>query len=64
MSEKRNDTQFWNLIIGIVIVLTGGYFLANNFGYVPDWFRWRDLWPLAIIAVGLWFIFFRKEGRG
>ena len=37
---------------GIILVILGCLFLANNFGYL-EWGWLRQWWPLLLIAVGL-----------
>lgn len=41
---------------GIVLIIIGGLFLLGTFG-VLSWLRWAVLWPLALIAIGLFILF-------
>lgn len=46
---------------GIVLIIIGCVFLANNFGLLQ--FEWlRQWWPLILIAVGLWSLVNHKPG--
>jgi hypothetical protein len=45
-----------------VLVVVGGYALLKNLGLLP-WLRGDILWPLLIIAVGLWLIIGRAISR-
>jgi hypothetical protein len=40
---------------GILLILVGGYFLAVQFGFLPDLTEYYD-WPFWIIGLGLLFI--------
>jgi hypothetical protein len=45
------DRDFFHLIMGVVLVVVGALFQANNLGIINFWFG--DLWPLAIILAGV-----------
>ena len=46
---------------GIVLIIIGCVFLANNFGLLQ--FEWlRQWWPLILIAVGIWSLVTHKRG--
>lgn len=40
---------------GIILVVIGCLFLANNFGLL-EWGWLRQWWPLILIGIGLWSI--------
>ena len=44
---------------GIILIILGCVFLANNFGLL-EWSWLRQWWPLALIAVGVWSIIDRR----
>ncbi len=48
--QIRHNPRFW---AGIVLIITGVIFLLGN--YIP-WMSWDTLWPLFIIALGIYFI--------
>ena len=58
--STRNPSLFW----GVVLVVLGVLFLLANTG-VLDRINWDFVWPLALIAVGVWLIARRVgwEGR-
>lgn len=43
------------MVIGSLLVLTGGLLLAHNLGWLhwPRWMRFETLWPLLLVALGL-----------
>ena len=46
-------TRVW----GLILVLVGFWFLADvTFGYRLPLIPWRDLWPAALVVVGLFII--------
>jgi hypothetical protein len=46
---------------GIILVVLGCLFLANNFGLL-EWGWLRQWWPVALIAIGVWSIVDNKRG--
>ncbi len=56
IKTRRDDGHF---IIGIILLLLGGYFLLNNFGYGFP-FDLGKLWPVIIIALGAYFLLRRR----
>ena len=45
-----------SLINGVVLIALGGFFLANNFGYLDfEWHDFADYWPWAMIVGGILF---------
>ena len=61
---KKQHVRSWcyswdsgSYFAGGMMVLVGGYFLADEMGWIsPD----IPLWPLLIIATGLWMIIKRR----
>jgi TRAP-type C4-dicarboxylate transport system permease small subunit len=42
------------LIFGAILLLVGGYYLlVNTFGFQLPELDWDQIWPLALIALGL-----------
>ena len=52
MSEKRFAFH-WQIYFGIVLILTGGLFLADLFLPIPVM---KEYWPLLVVLFGLTFI--------
>jgi hypothetical protein len=46
---------------GIILIVLGCVFLANNFGLL-QWGWLRQWWPLLLIGIGAWSIFNHKPG--
>jgi len=56
-------TMFW----GSVLILVGAVLLLDNLGFLGDINIWSIIWPLVIIALGVWIIwgnYFRKQPAG
>jgi hypothetical protein len=58
MARKEMPGQ---LLAGIFIIIIGILFLFRNFDIIPNDVDFSNLWPLALIAVGLWFMFVKKD---
>ena len=72
-SEKKKNGQV-GLYIGIAMVIFGLMFLSSNlmghfhywmdfpwFGFWP--FSWRFIWPVLIIAFGVWYIVYSTQKK-
>ena len=46
-SEKKTSSQ---VLIGAILVVVGALFLLDT---LVDWFRFKYLWPLILIALGI-----------
>lgn len=46
-----------NLFVGIIIVVVGVYFLADNWGWIPRGIQMSRFWPVLLILFGMWIIF-------
>jgi hypothetical protein len=57
MAQARNRTGY---VVGALLITAGGLILLQRLGLI--WFSWRELWPVALIAVGVLTIF--KKGLG
>ena len=52
------------VIIGLIILGVGGYFLlVNTFGFELPELNWDMIWPLVIIAIGVGIVW-RAWDRG
>jgi hypothetical protein len=49
---QRNSGTFWG---GGTLILIGVYFLLANLGLL-DWLKWDYVWPVVLIAIGLWLV--------
>lgn len=56
----RADRDMAMLFVGVLLTILGFIFLVGNF-VTWAWFSFRKLWPLILIAVGI-FIVFRGSG--
>jgi len=52
-----DSTETGGRVAGGILVGVGAIWLAHNLGYID--FRWRDMWPLALIGLGLLMLFQR-----
>jgi len=41
------------LIVGIVLIFMGAFFLSEEFNFLPYWVSFDRLWPLALIIPGI-----------
>jgi hypothetical protein len=51
-------TWFW----GVALILVGGYYLLKNLGLL-EWVGGDVIWPLLVIALGIWLIVARVIQR-
>ena len=51
MNNQKKRGQGGGSVLGIILVIVGGLWLLDNIGMID--FRFRDWWPLIIIAIGL-----------
>jgi hypothetical protein len=60
MTERQSNDLFW----GIVLIIAGGVFLADNLGFIDLHITWRTHWPVILILIGIATLlksFVRKE---
>ncbi|HEY9086933.1 MAG TPA: DUF5668 domain-containing protein [Anaerolineaceae bacterium] len=55
----RRSSIFW----GVAIILAGVVLLLSNLGLLPV-NAWNLIWPLALVLLGLWFLFAPRLARG
>lgn len=59
---RRVDTGA--LILGVILLLVGGYFLLENaFGFDLPELNWDLIWPLALVALGVGLLVRALTGR-
>ena len=56
---KRDDTT--SVVVGLILLFAGMYFLLDQFRLIPYWFSIAKLWPIGFIIVGL--VFLLKPGK-
>ncbi len=49
--SKPNDTG--RTIGGLVLLVIGCFFLMRELDFIPDWFRFRNFWPVIFIVLGI-----------
>lgn len=60
---RRVDTGA--LILGVILLLVGGYFLLRNaFGIELPEINWDLVWPVALVAIGAVIVLRGVAGRG
>jgi phage shock protein PspC (stress-responsive transcriptional regulator) len=57
MPKTRSNA---GVIVGAVLIIIGGLFLADQMGIIPD-IDLEDLWPLILVAIGCVLIFTRGK---
>lgn len=50
---KKPKSGSSSVIIGLIFVAFGVFFLLDEFNIVPDWFEFHKLWPLILIIPGV-----------
>jgi len=62
LGRRRHRPSWGRIIIGIVILLLGIYFLAKNTGWIPaDMKIWGIVWPCILIVAGIMLILKRRR---
>ena len=51
---KKKDTGNRRLIVGVIFIVFGIFFLLNEFNLIPDWIEFHNLWPLILIGIGIY----------
>ena len=52
------------IISGMVVILLGLIFLAQNFGYMDDVLNFSNIWPVFMVIGGLYMMFNRENKSG
>ena len=50
---KKPKSGNGGVVIGLIFVALGAFFLLDEFNFVPDWFEFQKLWPLIFIIPGI-----------
>ncbi|NQV76347.1 MAG: PspC domain-containing protein [Bacteroidetes bacterium] len=51
---KKKGNGVGRLIVGVIFILFGTFFLLNEFNLIPDWVEFHNLWPLILIGIGIY----------
>lgn len=51
---KKTGKGNGRIIAGSIFIFFGTFFLLNEFDLIPDWVEIHNLWPLILIAMGLY----------
>jgi hypothetical protein len=55
--HRRDDGRAGSIVFGLVLLAIGGWFLLEQtFGFDLPELRWGELWPVILIAIGLWIV--------
>lgn len=49
--NKPKDTG--KTTVGLLLVVIGCFLLMKQLDFIPDWFRFRNFWPVIFIALGI-----------
>jgi len=53
---KKKKSGNGGVVIGLIFVIFGAFFLLDEFNFVPYWFEFHKLWPLVFIIPGIMMI--------
>ncbi|WP_276348288.1 PspC domain-containing protein [Daejeonella sp. JGW-45] len=53
---KKKKSGNGGVMIGLLFVIFGAFFLLDEFHFVPYWFEFHKLWPLVFIIPGIMMI--------
>lgn len=53
---KKQKSGNGGVVIGLLFVIFGAFFLLDEFHFVPYWFEFHKLWPLVFIIPGIMMI--------
>lgn len=53
---KKKKSGSSAVVIGLIFVMFGAFFLLDEFHFVPYWFEFHKLWPLVFIIPGIMMI--------
>ena len=56
ISPKKRDNTKLRLIAGSIFIFFGIVFLLNEFDLIPNWLDFENLWPVILIAMGLYIL--------
>jgi len=52
--------NFWTIVFGIALILVGFLALLDSLEFISFWSAVGKLWPLILIALGIWLLFKRR----
>ena len=52
--------NFWTIAFGIALILVGFLALLDSLEFISFWSALGKLWPLILIALGVWLLFKRR----
>jgi lia operon protein LiaF len=52
--------NFWTIVFGIALILVGFLALLDSLDFISFWSAVGNLWPLILIALGVWLLFKRR----
>jgi lia operon protein LiaF len=59
--EKMRQKSFWTIVFGIVLILVGILALLDSLDFLRFWYALGKLWPVILIAAGLWLLLKRRH---
>lgn len=59
--EKMRQDKFWTIVSGVVLILVGILALLDSFELISFWSALGALWPLILIALGVWLLLKRRH---
>lgn len=48
------------MFAGLVVLVIGVFYLLKNVGVIPS-IAWHIVWPVGLIALGIYFVFQRRQ---
>jgi hypothetical protein len=62
---REGDSNVAAIVVGLILVGIGGwYFLEQTLGIRMPRISWRDVWPVALIVLGVFVIVRSQTRRG
>ncbi|WP_051189741.1 PspC domain-containing protein [Daejeonella oryzae] len=58
---KPRKSNSGRMIVGLLMIIFGAFFLLDQFNFIPYWFDFEKLWPLVFIVPGILLI--TKAGK-
>jgi len=59
--QKKKGNGNGRMIAGSIFIFFGSFFLLNEFDLIPHWVEFHNLWPVILIAMGLYNIASAKK---
>lgn len=62
-TRRRDDGRIGSIVFGLILVALGvWFFIEQTLGFDLPELRWDELWPLILIAIGLWVVLGARRG--